>query len=148
MENLIQNTADLQELLAAVNALPNVEPVDPASMSIASAMDVKNGYGLGYSVTVAAPVPVDATILKVFACVGTYRLSSSPNGGVHPYGTPTIEEAEDYTVGEDGSVSLTRFISTGSTQNMMALGIRLSVIVLYIAPELDAPEISLEEETG
>ena len=145
---LNQNTTDLRALLEAVIALPDSGEINYGSLLMASATEEKTSASsvvTSVSVTTSVSVPVGATIAKVIRCAQGYSGMASPVAGM--YGTPNISESTSYLVGEDGTVS----DSASITGTSPFKGVRLTLIVLYIEPEstaLDAPEISLEEETG
>lgn len=102
---------------------------DPRGMLMVSATASNSGYGLGIGATATVTLPEGATIVKVLEHTETYSVVSF--AGYQPYGTPTIAVAEDYTVGEDGSVSLARSRSTGSNLIRRYNGVRVTIIVLY-----------------
>lgn len=139
---LNQNTAELQAILDAVNALPEAGEINYGSILMASATESKTSTSslvTSVSVTTSVSVPVGATIAKVIRCAQSY--SDTTSSGAGKYGTPNISESTSYLVGEDGTVS----DSASKTGSASFKGVRLTLIVLYIEPEIDAPEILLDD---
>lgn len=101
---------------------------------MASATAKTNQYtraDLYVSATASVSIPVGSKIAKVVCCKQT-ATTSGLNGNVWPYGEPTISEVEDYTVGDDGAISVTmRHGGTSSQNTYYYYGIRVSLIVLY-----------------